>query len=144
TSNPKCSSCVLEDVCEKRGLNGNDTAKEGGTMAKARSKAKAAPKKASAPAASEQEESLPSGSRSSRGRTKPSAGGSMQLDNIPESWRDVRAPEFDKPYFKKLSDFVAEERSHHTVFPPEEDVFNALKYTPFDEMKVLLLGQDPY
>src|SRR5262249_44628717 len=49
-SDPKCSSCVLEDVCEKRGLNQNDTAEEGGTMAKARSKAKAAPRKTSAPA----------------------------------------------------------------------------------------------
>jgi uracil-DNA glycosylase len=68
----------------------------------------------------------------------------MKLEDIPESWRDVLAPEFDKPYFKKLKQFVTEERSKHTVFPPEEDVFNALKYTPFDDMKVLLLGQDPY
>jgi len=68
----------------------------------------------------------------------------MKLESIPESWRDVLAPEFDKPYFKKLKQFVEEERSNHTVFPPEEDVFNALKYTPFHDMKVLLLGQDPY
>jgi len=68
----------------------------------------------------------------------------MKLEDIPESWRNVLAPEFDKPYFKKLKQFVEGERSKHTVFPPEEDVFNALKYTPFDEMKVLLLGQDPY
>src|SRR5262249_40548357 len=49
-----------------------------------------------------------------------------------------------KPYFKELEKFVAAERKEHQVFPPEPDVFNAFKNTPFAQVKVLLLGQDPY
>jgi uracil-DNA glycosylase len=67
-----------------------------------------------------------------------------QLEQLPQSWQDVLAPEFSKPYFQQLEQFVDQERREHTVFPPEEDVFNALKFTPFDQMKVLLVGQDPY
>ena len=63
---------------------------------------------------------------------------------VPTSWQHVLADELDKPYFKKLEAFVAEERRTQTVFPPEDDVFNALKYTPYDKVTVLLLGQDPY
>ena len=64
--------------------------------------------------------------------------------HLPASWQAVLADEFDKPYFKSLQEFVAAERRKHTVYPPEEDVFNAFKYTPHDRAKVLLLGQDPY
>jgi uracil-DNA glycosylase len=63
---------------------------------------------------------------------------------LPKSWRAKLSGELHKPYFLKLSQFVAEERKHHRVFPPEEDVFNALRLTPLEEMNVLLLGQDPY
>jgi uracil-DNA glycosylase len=63
---------------------------------------------------------------------------------LPPSWQDILADELKKPYFKKLSEFVDEERKHHQVFPPEEDVFNAFRLTPYDKVKVLLLGQDPY
>jgi uracil-DNA glycosylase len=68
----------------------------------------------------------------------------MKLQQIPESWRRVLADEFEKPYFKELEQFLTEERKQHTVYPPEDDVFNALKATPYDDVKVLLLGQDPY
>ncbi len=64
--------------------------------------------------------------------------------HLPPSWQVVLADEFKKPYFKDLQQFVADERKKHTVYPPEEDVFNAFKYTPYDKAKVLLLGQDPY
>jgi len=64
--------------------------------------------------------------------------------HLPPSWQAVLADEFKKPYFKDLQQFVADERKKHTVYPPEEDVFNAFKYTPYDKAKVLLLGQDPY
>jgi uracil-DNA glycosylase len=63
---------------------------------------------------------------------------------LPPSWRAVLAEELSKPYFQALQQFVAEERRQHAVFPPEEDVFNAFQATPFDQVKVLLLGQDPY
>ncbi len=64
--------------------------------------------------------------------------------DLPPSWQAVLAPEFEKPYFKELEKFVDGERQKHQVFPPEDDVFNAFKTTPFDKVKVVLLGQDPY
>jgi uracil-DNA glycosylase len=67
----------------------------------------------------------------------------MQI-SIPESWHEHIDEEFTKPYFQKLERFVDEERQQYTVFPPEEDVFNAFRYTPYDRVNVLLLGQDPY
>ena len=63
---------------------------------------------------------------------------------LPEDWHTILADELGKPYFRKLEGFVATERKEQTVFPPEEDVFNAFKHTPFANVKVLLLGQDPY
>lgn len=65
-------------------------------------------------------------------------------DYIPASWAPILADELEKPYFKKLEKFVADERREHQVFPPEEDVFSALVHTPYDRVTVLLLGQDPY
>jgi uracil-DNA glycosylase len=63
---------------------------------------------------------------------------------LPDGWNTVLADELHKPYFLELQKFVAAEREKHSVFPPAEDVFNAFKYTPYDQVKVLLLGQDPY
>jgi len=63
---------------------------------------------------------------------------------IPESWQAVIGDELAKPYFQQLQQFVVEERQNHMVYPPAEDVYNALKLTPYDQMRVLLLGQDPY
>lgn len=63
---------------------------------------------------------------------------------LPSSWHAVLADEMAKPYFKDLMDFVNYERENSTVFPPEEDMFKAFELTPFDQVKVVLLGQDPY
>ena len=68
----------------------------------------------------------------------------MSPDQLPETWRAALAGEFSKAYFLQLREFLAEERSKHQVFPPEADVFNAFQYAPYEEVKVLLLGQDPY
>lgn len=59
-------------------------------------------------------------------------------------WNPVLRGEFDKPYWKVLQQYVFDERSNHQVFPPHEDVFAAMKLTPYSETKVMLLGQDPY
>ena len=67
----------------------------------------------------------------------------MQI-NIPESWHALLSPEFEKPYFQKLQQFVDAERQNATIFPPEQDVFSALNLTPYEYVNVLLLGQDPY
>lgn len=69
---------------------------------------------------------------------------STRHPHLPPSWQAVLGDEFKKPYFKELQQFVAEERAEHTVYPPEDEVFNAFRYTPYDKVKVLLLGQDPY
>jgi uracil-DNA glycosylase len=63
---------------------------------------------------------------------------------LPSSWQAVVGEEFDKPYFHKLEEFLAEERNKYTVYPPRDEVFSALQLTPFDDVNVFLLGQDPY
>ncbi len=63
---------------------------------------------------------------------------------IPSSWTAAVGAELDKPYFRSLSAFLDTERAHKTVFPPARDVFRALEVTPFADVRVLLLGQDPY
>ncbi|MFF0630470.1 uracil-DNA glycosylase [Streptomyces sp. NPDC004296] len=65
-------------------------------------------------------------------------------DMLPESWRGVLGEELEKPYFKELIDFVEQERTAGPVYPPREQVFAALEATPYDRVKVLILGQDPY
>lgn len=59
-------------------------------------------------------------------------------------WNPILRAEFAKPYWPELQAFVAGERQHHTVYPPAEDVFHALRLTPFAETRVVILGQDPY
>jgi uracil-DNA glycosylase len=66
------------------------------------------------------------------------------LPPLPPSWQAVVGDEREKPYFRELEKFLDEERRDHTVFPPKDEVFTALKLTPYDRVKVFLLGQDPY
>lgn len=63
---------------------------------------------------------------------------------IPATWQAVLAEETSQPYYAELCEFVAKERAEHTIFPPEEDVFSALALTPYEHVRVLILGQDPY
>lgn len=60
-----------------------------------------------------------------------------------ESWKYLLAEEFKEAYFKRLAAFVREERKNHVVFPPAGQVFNALEL-PFEDVKVVIVGQDPY
>lgn len=63
---------------------------------------------------------------------------------IEESWRVELADEWDKPYFKRLVDFVHDEYKRFQVFPPGRKIFAAFDATPFDKVKVVIIGQDPY
>jgi len=63
---------------------------------------------------------------------------------IPESWQAALSSETSKPYFQDLVKFVEGEYQTNQVFPPQEDVFNALSATPPDQVRVVILGQDPY
>ncbi len=66
------------------------------------------------------------------------------MSEISNDWLPAVNAEFKKPYYKELYKFVKEEYSKNVVFPPSEDIFNALHLTPLSEVKVLILGQDPY
>ena len=63
---------------------------------------------------------------------------------ITNDWQIALREEFRKPYYKELYEFVKKEYSTTTVFPPADDIFNALHFTPLNEVKVVILGQDPY
>jgi uracil-DNA glycosylase len=63
---------------------------------------------------------------------------------IPASWAPVLAAETEQPYFADLEAFLKTERAEQQVFPPEEEVFAALNATAYEDVKVVLLGQDPY
>ena len=63
---------------------------------------------------------------------------------IGNDWDEVLGSEFEKEYYKRLMKFLEEERQDNTIYPPEEDVFNALKFSPYNNTKVVILGQDPY
>jgi len=60
------------------------------------------------------------------------------------SWRPILLNETKQPYWKGLMHFVAEERRRYTVFPPDPEVFSALHLTPYEQVSVFILGQDPY
>ncbi len=64
--------------------------------------------------------------------------------DIEESWKKALYSEFISPYFSNLKQFLVEEKRQYTIFPPGKMIFNAFNFTPFDEVKVVLLGQDPY
>ena len=63
---------------------------------------------------------------------------------IEESWKRVLGPEFEKKYFADLTDFVRKAYAAGKCFPPAKLIFNAFNRTPFDKVKVVILGQDPY
>ncbi|UJR84972.1 Hypothetical protein I5071_70510 [Sandaracinus amylolyticus] len=63
---------------------------------------------------------------------------------IPKSWMPILGAELEKPYWRELTEFVAAERALHEVFPADDEVFAALERTSFDDVRVVLLGQDPY
>lgn len=63
---------------------------------------------------------------------------------INKKWDQILENELKSDYFKKLGKFIHQEYSTKIVFPPYKDIFNALRYTDFDQVKVVILGQDPY
>ena len=63
---------------------------------------------------------------------------------IDPSWYAVLQPQFEAPYFAELKQFLVAERQQYTCYPPGSKIFNAFDSTPFDRVKVVILGQDPY
>ena len=75
---------------------------------------------------------------------KLSLSGPDPFATVGESWNSALEREFHSPYFAALKDFVDQQRSEHTIHPSEQDTFAALQRTPFDSVRVVILGQDPY
>ena len=63
---------------------------------------------------------------------------------IAEDWKEILSEEFDKPYFEQLTDFVRAEYAAGEVFPKGKDIFRAFDKCPFERLKVVIIGQDPY
>ncbi len=63
---------------------------------------------------------------------------------IAQDWKDILAPEFEKPYFEELTHFVRDEYAAHRIYPRGSNIFRAFDKCPFDKLKVVIIGQDPY
>jgi len=63
---------------------------------------------------------------------------------IEESWKKILREEFQKPYFETLKHFLVEEKKEYTIYPSGATIFAAFEHTPFENVKVVILGQDPY
>lgn len=63
---------------------------------------------------------------------------------ITNNWHNLLKEEFNKPYFKKLQEFLTEEYQTKTIYPKAENIFNALNYCKYEDVKVVIIGQDPY
>ena len=64
--------------------------------------------------------------------------------NVADDWKEILQPEFDKPYFKTLVEFVKKEYETQTIYPPGNLIFNAFNQCKWDDLKVVIIGQDPY
>lgn len=63
---------------------------------------------------------------------------------LQNDWAPLLKEEFEKPYYRELREFLVNEYHHHMIYPSADDIFNALHYTSYGKMKVVVLGQDPY
>lgn len=66
------------------------------------------------------------------------------MDKIGNNWDDILKEEYNKPYFEKLMNFIEDEYNNYTIYPDKNNIYNALKLTPPEKVKVVILGQDPY
>lgn len=66
------------------------------------------------------------------------------MDKIGNNWDDILKEEYNKSYFEKLMNFIEDEYNNYTIYPDKNNIYNALKLTPPDKVKVIILGQDPY
>jgi uracil-DNA glycosylase len=63
---------------------------------------------------------------------------------LKNDWQELLSPEFEKPYFQNFYGFLLTEYASQIIYPPADDVFNALHYTPYKDIKAVIIGQDPY
>lgn len=134
---PKCGACPLADLCDKR-LEPGVAAAEGEGREMSDDKDEAPAKKRAGKGGAKAKAPAPARRQDDGGAAEGA------LPPIPASWREALEPETHKPYWAELERFLAEERKHAQVFPPQDEIFAALSLTPLDDVKVVLLGQDPY
>ncbi len=98
----------------------------------------------------EEKEAVPAKKKATKESMKeakatPETSGNIALNHtIGNAWDEVLKKEFEADYFKKLQEFLNEEYATKTIYPKREDIFNALKFTAPDKVRVVILGQDPY
>jgi uracil-DNA glycosylase len=68
----------------------------------------------------------------------------MEKEILKNDWKRLLAGEFSQDYYKRLREFLKAEYSNHTIYPEVNDIFNALHFTPYEDVKAVILGQDPY
>jgi len=135
---PDCNRCAFLDVCPRIGVTEVAASKN--------------PRKPAANPAPDLFAEVPAPVASSpirEANAAPKALTPVSTDvgdasKLPPSWQAVLGDEFDAPYWGHLQDFIAEQRKTHEVFPPANEVFTAFHLCPFENVRVVLLGQDPY
>lgn len=137
--NPRCEECVFDDICPKKGVVMKKTEKKTDPASKSQSSKKTAEKATRGKEPVQKATGATPADKAVKAREVEGI-----LVDIPADWHEAVGAEFQKPYFTELAKFVAHERATGEVYPPREDVFNSFKYTPYNDVKVLLLGQDPY
>ena len=70
--------------------------------------------------------------------------GDTYMVNIGNRWDEILKDEFQKDYYLKIREFLKYEYSHYRIFPDMNDIFNSLKFANYDDVKVVIIGQDPY
>lgn len=66
------------------------------------------------------------------------------IEKLDSSWKKILKDEVSKPYFKELEKSITEEYNQHSCYPKQEEIFSAFNFTPFNEVKIVIIGQDPY
>ncbi|MCA9709145.1 MAG: uracil-DNA glycosylase [Myxococcales bacterium] len=134
---PKCAECPFLDLCPRKGVSEpRPEAKPRKTPRPVKGGRK--PAAEAAPAATAAPATTAAATAATTAPAPAAAGPAI------DPWIPVLVGEVDQPYFLQLLDFVERERAQHSVFPPADQVFSAFTLTPFDRVKVVVLGQDPY
>ncbi len=142
---PNCAGCIFLDLCPRNGVT---EAKPTSTTAPPKVVPKGGfvprPGIPSPPATRKKPSQKPGkAAAGASGGAERSVAALTAAPSI-DAWVERLGQEMDKPYFAKLMSFVDGQRAAETIFPPEDEVFTAFNLTPFEDVKVLVLGQDPY
>ncbi|XP_034728376.1 uracil DNA glycosylase a [Etheostoma cragini] len=140
----KTINSFFSPVSKKRVSKDINEAEEDAKDPKKRKSSAVEPEASSLPLAPLSPEQLDRIARNKRAALEKLHSSAQTPPGLGGSWREGLSGEFGKPYFKKLMDFVSKERKRHTVYPPAEHVFTWTQMCEIHDVKVVILGQDPY